>query len=445
MAALRVAHSPDKGRGIFAAHPIPAQTLVETSPVLLFAKDEWETHGRHTILDHYAFKWRNGAMALALGLGSLFNHSETPNLSYSTHPDSDEITYTTTRAIAEGEELCIYYGNNLWFQPAGAAASTSDVQIEDGWGGLSNLETPDFLEGNPDDIIPEDELPFERFKPPPNEESAETIRTAQAWVVDVPDARNIGAMLKWINRMGLDRPELGHLKRVRKTPTTNTFLLSLDPDAPTLPPEIELPDPPRQLSVPTSAALTLTSLALKNALWPTTYAPKRKGEVEDWTRRKARWAMQAMQTVVDEAIKAQAAGELAIAAYIPSEPDSFIAHDTRQSTAHPLRHAVLNAVRKLADHHTVTTTSSEENGQNYLLTDQTLFTTHEPCIMCSMALLHSRVKEVFFLVPMNKTGGCGGSTCLPFLPGVNHRFGICRWKPGSINTSGISIDDVVDA
>jgi hypothetical protein len=49
-----------------------------------------------------------------------------------------------------------------------------------------------------------------------------------------------------------------------------------------------------------------------------------------------------------------------------------------------------------------------------------------------MALLHSRVKLVVFLVPMPLTGGCGGGdgagTCVPRLKGVNHRFGIGRWK-----------------
>ena len=37
---------------------------------------------------------------------------------------------------------------------------------------------------------------------------------------------------------------------------------------------------------------------------------------------------------------------------------------------------------------------SSKNVQNYRLTSFTLFITHEPCIACSMAQLHSRVGEV---------------------------------------------------
>jgi len=75
-----------KGRGVFgaanftlcativhqtpASRAIPAQTIIEISPVLLFAKDEYNAHGKHTLLDHYTFNWRDGRMALALGLGA---------------------------------------------------------------------------------------------------------------------------------------------------------------------------------------------------------------------------------------------------------------------------------------------------------------------------------------------------------------------------------------
>jgi tRNA-specific adenosine deaminase 3 len=159
--------------------------------------------------------------------------------------------------------------------------------------------------------------------------------------------------------------------------------------------------------------------------------------------------------------------QLPIAAYVPAPyevsesapppPTAFIAHDTRQSAAHPLRHAVMNVIRQIADHRAASDVlepdeppppadgDSARNGSNYLLTSQVLFTTHEPCIMCSMALLHSRVKEIVYLFPMEKTGGCGGLTCVPTLPGVNHRFSICRWKGGTIQETGLELDPSVDA
>jgi tRNA-specific adenosine deaminase 3 len=135
-------------------------------------------------------------------------------------------------------------------------------------------------------------------------------------------------------------------------------------------------------------------------------------------------------------------------------PKEFVAHDTRNSDKHPLRHAVMNVIRQVADFSTSDSADSNNNpattnsqgqsngvdpavsqtGSNYLLTSLTLFTTHEPCVMCSMALLHSRVKEVIYLCPMPQTGACGSATCLPTLKGVNHKYSISRWKWDSGNT-----------
>ena len=67
--------------------------------------------------------------------------------------------------------------------------------------------------------------------------------------------------------------------------------------------------------------------------------------------------------------------------------------------------------------------------------------------MCSMALLHSRVKEVFFLIPMERTGGCGGAVCVPRLEGVNHRFAIGRWKVGAggVSAHGLEVEENIDS
>jgi tRNA-specific adenosine deaminase 3 len=62
--------------------------------------------------------------------------------------------------------------------------------------------------------------------------------------------------------------------------------------------------------------------------------------------------------------------------------------------------------------------------------------------MCSMALLHSRVAKVMYLIPMDKTGGCGGSARLPRLEGVNHKFGILKWKEGHRVNLGLSEEDL---
>ena len=56
-------------RAVLATRPIPAGTLVDTSPVILFERDNYETHGKHTIVADYVFAWGEGRMALALGLG----------------------------------------------------------------------------------------------------------------------------------------------------------------------------------------------------------------------------------------------------------------------------------------------------------------------------------------------------------------------------------------
>lgn len=180
--------------------------------------------------------------------------------------------------------------------------------------------------------------------------------------------------------------------------------------------------------------------------------------------------------------------QLPIVAYVPIPYDEetkkaaqlvepFVSHDMRTSACHPLRHATLNVIRRVADYRASSSTASESlpaatppvdvptlsagteeeskvdggasprNGSHYLLTGLTLFLSHEPCIMCSMALLHSRVREIMYLVPMEKTGGCGSVACLPKLEGVNHRYGISRWKmgEGGIQGDSLYIDPAIDA
>lgn len=134
--------------------------------------------------------------------------------------------------------------------------------------------------------------------------------------------------------------------------------------------------------------------------------------------------------------------------YSPGEKPilEFLAGDARTSRRHPLRHSILNLTREVGEAsfnqpEDPVSEGPRQNGSNYLLTSRILFTTHEPCIMCSMALLHSRVTKVVYLIPMDKTGGCGRTVCLPRLEGVNHRFGILRWRERYRAGLGLSKED----
>jgi tRNA-specific adenosine deaminase 3 len=125
-------------------------------------------------------------MALALGLGSLFNHSETPNVSYTLDTSTESIRYTAAKLIKPDDEICIFYGHNLWFEPVGSCQRPQLFQedTDDGWGGLSAVANdvevsqpryPAFLDGDPDEIIPVEDLPFTRLKVTRDEDEEEEL------------------------------------------------------------------------------------------------------------------------------------------------------------------------------------------------------------------------------------------------------------------------------
>lgn len=112
-------------------------------------------------------------------LGSLFNHSQQPNVTYTLDHETESIRYMTTRRIEEDEELCIFYGHKLWFSAVDSDASPSEAELndpDDGWGGLTGVEiTQDklsvldtqirkYADGNPQEVPSEEDLPFTRIK-----------------------------------------------------------------------------------------------------------------------------------------------------------------------------------------------------------------------------------------------------------------------------------------
>lgn len=117
---------------------------------------------------------------------------------------------------------------------------------------------------------------------------------------------------RWIKQTGLEHPSLVHLKRARKHESGVTVLLSsleLYPSPPPVPPEMES-FKVCQLKVPAYPATTITSMKIKQPIWPVVYAPPRKYEPEEWTAGEVKWATAIMRKVTACAVSDERIGEV---------------------------------------------------------------------------------------------------------------------------------------
>lgn len=55
-----------------------------------------------------------GQWGLVLGYGSLYRHSNEPNVEYAYNPKSRQMYFMTNRTVKHGEELTINYGSDYW-------------------------------------------------------------------------------------------------------------------------------------------------------------------------------------------------------------------------------------------------------------------------------------------------------------------------------------------
>jgi len=119
---LFITHSPLGGRGVFVGEDLPADCIIEICPVIIISEaDKKKIH--ETFLHDYYFLW--GAdekrAAIALGYGSLYNHSYSPNAQFIAIEKEETIIIESITPIEAGSEITINYNGDfddkspLWF------------------------------------------------------------------------------------------------------------------------------------------------------------------------------------------------------------------------------------------------------------------------------------------------------------------------------------------
>jgi SET domain-containing protein len=110
--SIKVHNFPSKGRGVVALRAFAAGETIERPPVIVIPKSEAPMI-RDTRLAHYYFEWGDDCQqaAIALGYGSLYNHSYTPNARYEFRESEECLEFIALCAIEPGEEVTINYNN----------------------------------------------------------------------------------------------------------------------------------------------------------------------------------------------------------------------------------------------------------------------------------------------------------------------------------------------
>lgn len=119
---LYIAHTDHKGKAVYAAVPFSKDDLIEVCHVIVIPSKDLNTI-HQTYLHDYYFLWgiEQKQAAIALGNGSLYNHSNNPNAEIIFDYDQETIDFVCIQDIEPGDEITIDYHaglpeRNLWFE-----------------------------------------------------------------------------------------------------------------------------------------------------------------------------------------------------------------------------------------------------------------------------------------------------------------------------------------
>ncbi|CAI5444824.1 unnamed protein product [Caenorhabditis angaria] len=228
-----------------------------------------------------------------------------------------------------------------------------------------------------------------------------SIETTKFVALKLEDKRSIGKIIKNLKEL----PEnLRHLKRVGKN---GQILIAETIEEAEFAVDEEFRNSLEKVVVPSTKPITRAQFEIAKHIWPTSFHPdKYLDSLIDGTF-KTPELIEYVSKWSHEAENRQC---------ISLQNQEYLCEGTSQSG--PLRHPVMEMVGRMP--------KREESSENYLGTGCDVFLRDEPCAMCAMALVHFRIKRVFF--NHNSSNGVleSSSWQLHLEPSINHHYEVYK-------------------
>ncbi|ORY08120.1 cytidine deaminase-like protein [Basidiobolus meristosporus CBS 931.73] len=280
-----------------------------------------------------------------------------------------------------------------------------------------------------------------------DEETRELV-TVDVYVSTV-EPQQTGVVLKFVQKYLPQLEKLEHVKRIRKDAVADGFTLTVLLCATESIQEEELNQilkeqgmteliQPKIQQVSKYPPLTRKQFDSWKSVWPLNYRedanrnPKISADELPNIESNMRLAIEMLQ-------KGKAKDELPVGAVMVNPRTGKVlaqCYDTRVSSGNPLNHATMNAIHSVAEilrqakctEPEVPTKRKAEDDDPvpYLCSEYDLYVTREPCVMCSMALVHSRIGRVFYAHENPTGGGLGSLYKIHTHHSLNHHYTVYR-------------------
>ncbi|MCL6096467.1 MAG: SET domain-containing protein-lysine N-methyltransferase [Patescibacteria group bacterium] len=112
------------GRGVYARCDIQKDEIIEKCPVIEVPKHDMANLRESFLVTYFFYFGKNKErLAVALGFGSIYNHTHKPNAEYQIKPVEGCIDFIALNDIKKDEEITINYNpgipknkSSLWFE-----------------------------------------------------------------------------------------------------------------------------------------------------------------------------------------------------------------------------------------------------------------------------------------------------------------------------------------